>query len=210
MRNLTTAAKPKVSQKEIATPACNNLTKKQTLVKKRTLSYTQKLTYTASLTAIALILKIVSQMLGGAFQLLGLKLSLVYIPWIIAAAALGPLSGMAVAFTADALGTFLLPTTGNIMPLILLSNTLFPLFVALAVKLLPTKNLYFKTVIGTAVSCLVCTLGLSTLGLSILYGVPFFVQLSLRTLQPVVIMLNLAIVGLLLPVLKKLRFLPQN
>lgn len=202
MRNATAVKKPKVSQQEIATPtACNSLEKK------RTLTYTQKLTYAATLTAIALIFKLLSQSLGGAFQIVGLKLSFIYIPWIIGAAVLGPFYGMVISFTTDALGTFLLPTTGSVMPLILLSNTLFPLFIALAVKFIPSKNLFLKTVMGTAVSCLVCTLGLTTLGLSILTGVPFFVQLTARLPQLIIIGLNLTAVGLLLTVMKKLKMI---
>lgn len=144
-------------------------------------------------------------MLSGVLVVANLKLSFIYIPWILAGVTLGPFYGMAVAFTTDALGTFLLPSAGSVMPLILLSNTLFPLFVWLAVRLLPFRSLFLKTVLGTCVSCLVCTLGLTTWGLTFLSGVPYFVLLATRVPQIAILALNLVAVGLLLPLLKKLR-----
>ena len=206
MRSNTEVKKPRVSQQEIATPNdCNSLKKKPAL------SYTRGLTYTAALTALALILKLVGQIWGGALMLFNLKLSFIYIAWILSAVILGPLGGMAVGFLSDVLGTFLLPTTGGILPLLVISNTLFPLFIGIAVKYIPIKNLFLKIVIGTVVSMLVCTLGITTLGLSLntMGEVPFFAMLATRWPQPIVITLNLVIVGALLPVLKRLKIISE-
>ena len=78
-------------------------------------------------------MKFISQTWGGYLQLFSLKLSFIYIPWILAAVTLGPVDGMFVACLSDLIGILVLPTTGTIIPLMTLSNTLFPLFVWLAV-----------------------------------------------------------------------------
>ncbi len=204
MRNHTEVERQTVSQQEIATPATTS-----NLKKKPELSTTKRLAYVATFTALALIMKFISQTWGGYLQLFSLKLSFIYIPWILAAVTLGPVDGMFVACLSDLIGILVLPTTGTIIPLMTLSNTLFPLFVWLAVRFIPIRHLYLKTVIGTCVSVLVCTLGLSTLALSLTYGTPFWAQLSLRWMQPIVIAVNLVIVGGLLPLMKKLRLLPE-
>lgn len=178
--------------------------------KKLLIEGTKRLTYIATLTAFALAMKFVGQTWGGYLQLFSLKLSFIYLPWILAAIMLGPIDAMIVGFVSDFLGIIILPTTGTIIPLLTLSNTLFPMIVGLAVRYLPLKNLFLKTAIGTAASILICTLGLSTLGLSLTYGTPFFVQLAARWAQPIIIALNLAIVGALLPLFDKLKLLPKN
>lgn len=206
MRSNTDAKKPSVSQQEIAAPnTCNSLEKKPAL------SYTKRLTYTAALTALALIFKLVSQMWGGALQLFNLKLSFTYVAWMLSGIILGPLEGMLVGFLSDVIGTFLLPTTGGINPIITLSDTLFPMFIGLAVKFIPSKNLYLKTAIGTLVSLFACTLGLTTLALSLntMGEVSFLAMLPTRWPQAVMVILNLVIVGALLPVVNRLKLLPR-
>ena len=164
---------------------------------------TKRLTLLATFTAIAIVLKYVSNFV----PLLTTKLSFIYVAWILAAVILGPVDGLVVGLVSDLLGMILMPTGNGINPINTLSNALFPFIVGLAVRFLPLKNDIAKVCIGTVISMLCCTLGLSTLGLSITYGTPYFALLLTRWTQLIVVAINLATVCLLLPLMKKIKLL---
>lgn len=177
------------SQQEIATvKAC----------KKKNAARTKTITYIAMLVAIALIFK----SLGNMFTIVGFRVSFVYIPWIIAGIMLGPVGGCAVSLITDILGTFILGQTP--VPLIMLGNALYPLFPALAYRFLPFKNGYLKTILGAAVSLLVCTLGVNTAGLIPIYEKSFLDILFIYRLPQIgVFAINVTVIGVLFPMLNK-------
>ncbi len=180
------------SQQEIATPeACKG---------KSAITLTRRLTYIAVLVALSLILK----MIGNVLTIVGFRVSFVYIPWILAGALLGPLGGAAVSFITDVLGTFIAGQTP--VPLLMLGNALYPIFPALAC-MLPLKNDYLKIVIGSCFSLLICTLGINTLGLALLYEQSFWFQLvTFRLPQIGVFAVNLTVIGVLYNVVKSRFF----
>lgn len=193
------------TQQEIATPK---------VCKQKKLTPTQKLTYIATLSAIALICKI----LGNYLQFGPIKITIVYIPWIVAGMVLGPFGGMAVSFATDILGTILVPTGGSILPLVVLSNTLFPVFPAIAWMLFKGNRFwaYPALIIGVALSALACTLGISTYGLYPLFkigsdgaAVPYLAFWLTRLTQ--LIGLSVSVVGVLalVPVMRKLNLVPK-
>ena len=152
------------------------------------------------LVALSLILK----MLGNVLTLVGFRVSFVYIPWIIAGILLGPVGGSAVSLITDILGTFITGQTP--IPLLMIGNALYPVFPALMYRL-PLKNDFLKVVIGSCISLFVCTLGLNTWGLALLYEQPYWVHLvTFRLPQIGVFAVNLTAIGFLLPVVKNYTF----
>ncbi|MDE6201489.1 MAG: folate family ECF transporter S component [Clostridiales bacterium] len=183
------------SSQEIAT-----VDNKAHLGKRKKIDGTRRITYRAVLVALALVLKLVGQVLQfGSF-----KITFVYMPWIISAIAMGPLGGMTVVFLTDLIGTFILSTGGFPLPLLVLSNALMGLLMGLAFKI-PKIDPRLKLLIGTVAITLICTLGISTFELARVYGLPFKVEFVIRlSTQVPVLVLNAVIVGFLLPLLKKL------
>lgn len=192
------------SQQEIATvnqalttATQEGSTDKPVEKKRARLRYTKRITYIAVLVAIALILKA----LGNMFTVVGFKVSFTYIPWIIAGIMLGPIGGAAVGALTDVVG--MLISGGIPNPILTLSYTLFPVFPALFYKL-PLKNGYLKTVLGSCVSLLVCTLGIGTVGLMSIYNMTFLqVLVTYRLFQIGVFAINLMIIGILFPAIQK-------
>lgn len=181
------------SQQEIATPKdC----KKKGF--RPALSPTRRLTYIAVLVAISYVLKL----LGNVMTIGSFKFTLIYVPWIIAGVVLGPLGGCAVSGITDVLGTLAGGLTP--VPLVIVGNTLFPLFPALCYRYIPAAPAVAKIIGGSCLSLLVCTLGLNTWGLSSFYGMPFWPYLVTgRLTQVPVFALNLAAVCLLYPVVRQ-------
>ena len=192
------------SQQEIATvnqaltTANHDLSAEEPVEKKKVrLRYTKRITYIAVLTAIAVVLKT----LGNMFTIVGFRISFTYIAWIVAGVMLGPIGGAAVGLISDAMGTLIGGLPPN--PLLLLSSTLFPVFPALFYRL-PLKNEYLKVVLGSVVSLVVCSLGISTIGLMYIYNMSFFKTLvTYRLAQVGVFAVNLVCIGLLFPVIKR-------
>ena len=89
------------------------------------------------------------------------------------------------------------------IPLLIVGNTLFPLFPALCYRYIPAAPPLAKIIGGSVLSLLVCTLGLNTLGLALYTGTPFLPYLAGRLTQVPVFALNLAAVCLLYPAVRQ-------
>lgn len=193
------------SQQEIATPKdCKKSQRNIAEPEKRRgkdvgagYSAARRIAYISVLVAISYVLKL----LGNVMTFGGFKFTLIYVPWIIAGVVLGPLGGCAVAFITDVLGTL----GGGLspIPLLIVGNTLFPLFPALCYRYIPAAPPLAKIIGGSVLSLLVCTLGLNTLGLALYTGTPFLPYLAGRLTQVPVFALNLAAVCLLYPAVRQ-------
>ena len=167
--------------------------------KTKKLTTTQRITYLATLVATSLAMKLIGQVLTFGT----LKITIVYIPWIISAIVMGPLGGAVVSFATDLLGTFILPTGGAPLPLLVVSNALFGLIMGLAFKI-PKLDARLKLLIGTVVVIACCTLGLSTYELARVREMPYLAQLVIRIPQAVMVAVNAAATAFLFPLLRKL------
>lgn len=171
----------------------------------------RKIATLAMFTAIALVCKLIgkSLMLTPTFTV-----SFIYIPWLISGALLGPVAGMTVGFCSDLIGNFIFATVPN--PLTLVSNTLFPLPIALIYKLSGNRgNDYVKTLLGTLASLVACTLGIGSVALYLFYGyyesMGFFTYLLLqRTPQVGVLCVNAAVLLLLIRPLASVGLYPRS
>ncbi len=190
-----------VSQKEIATP--NKSYAKESKLK----ITTRRITYIATLTAITLLLKV----LGNLFIIGGsLKISFTYVGWILSAVILGPFGGAVVGFCTDVLGTFVLPVAGSINPILTLGYTLYPFIVGVFYKYLPIKNKNLSLSLGVIAATVVSTLGICSAGLYYFMGMGNSMSfityvLTSRTLQLPTVGVNLVIVLLLYPAVKRLN-----
>lgn len=128
---------------------------------------THKLTYTAVLTALAVVANIFSVQILGTSN----YLSFAYIPAYIAGIYFGVWVGSAVALIGDILGCIIMPT-GAWNAIITLSSMLLGTIPALVYRL--TRNSQCKNIIKLIISLtlttLICTSGLGTLGLWLMYG----------------------------------------
>lgn len=165
---------------------------------------------TATFTAIAVICKLIGKtlMLTPSFTV-----SFIYIPWLIAGATLGPIGGMAVGLSSDLLGNIILGAGTSINPLTIVSNTLFPLPIALIFKLHKGGNVYVKTICGALISLAVCTLGVGSFALYWFYGYidtlsfPEYIGLY-RLPQIAVLAINIAALCMLVRPLQKAGLYP--
>lgn len=123
-------------------------------------------------TAIGVILNIFSGNLGTDF--FG-RISFVYFFCYLAGIVLGPYYGALVAAIADIIPALLFPQ-GTYMPLITLGNAAMAFIAGAAVRWLPIKGFAPKLLIGAVVAFVICSLGFSAAGETILYshyGVPY-------------------------------------
>ncbi len=187
------------SQQEIATPTNSALSNSKKYFT------TKKITYLATMTAITLFLKLS----GGAFSLAfseSLRISFVYLAWLIAGLTLGAIGGGIVGGASDILSSLLLGWAFN--PLLTVSNIVFPMIIGAGVRYLPTKNVIVKLIISTFVACIISTLTISTVALYIMYDIQisfFTYLLTTRTIQIAVVAVNLFICIMLLPALQQLK-----
>ncbi len=123
----------------------------------------KKIAQLAVFAALAIVMKLIGKSLTLTSSF---TITFVYLPWLISGAALGPIGGMIVGFISDVVGNFIFGAT--FLPLTILANTLYPLFIGLIYKL-PVKNDYVKCVAGGMCSLLVCTLGIGSLSLYLAY-----------------------------------------
>ncbi|MBQ4049268.1 MAG: folate family ECF transporter S component [Clostridia bacterium] len=167
---------------------------------------TRYITYTASFAALSIICKMISNTISTVLPVVQIKLSIVYIPWTISGIVLGPVGGVLSALLGDVIGQVLVPTGGSVLPLTLVSNSLFPLFPALMYRYSPIKNDYVNVAIGLFVSMLCCTLGIGTYSLYQAYysETQFGAYFLTRLWQVPVLVLNCALIISLLPPLKRL------
>lgn len=158
---------------------------------------------TATFVAIAIVCKLIGKtlMLTPSFTI-----SFIYLPWLIAGASLGPVGGMTVGLLSDVLGNLIFGTPLN--PLTVVSNTLFPLPIALMFALSKRGNVYVKTVCGALASLALCTLGIGSFALYWYYGyietMNFFAYVALYRLPQVgVLAVNIVAMCLLVRPLQK-------
>ncbi len=131
------------------------------------LSKTHKITYTAILSALSVVANIFS------IQILGTSnyLSFAYIPTFIAGIYLGVWAGGMVGLVGDILGCLIMPQ-GAWNPIITLATMLLGVIPALVWKATANTNWnnVFKLILSLVLTCLICTSGLNTLGLWLMYG----------------------------------------
>jgi ECF transporter S component (folate family) len=171
------------------------------------LDATRRVTYLSILIALAIVLKLFGIDLPAG------KVSLFYIPCYLAGAFFGPFVGFTTGALGDLIGFIIKGGTPN--AIITLGNGLMGFIVGGAFKLFPKLKPEIRLIIGVYISMLVCTLGINTLGLAVMYGSPSFslwqnylAQLAFGTVprvlfQPIVITVNLAITTGLYFVLRK-------
>lgn len=171
------------------------------------LDATRRVTYLAVLIALAIVLKLFGIDLPSG------KVSLFYIPCYLAGAFFGPFVGFTTGALGDLIGFIIKGGTPN--PILTLGNGVMGFIVGAVFKLFPKLRPEIRLIIGAYLSMFVCTLGINTLGLAIMYGSPSFtlfenyvVQLWFGVIpriffQPIVITINLGISVALYYVLNK-------
>ncbi len=168
---------------------------------------TRYITYAATFVALSVIFK----MIGNAISAIcppTMKISFVYIPWVLSGIVLGPIGGVITAVIGDLLGQLTIATGGSINPLTALANALFPLAPALIFKFFRGKHDNIKLLIGMLISLVVCTMGIGAYALYLMYynGMNYFVYLfTIRSPQMIVIAINYVLCALLLPVIRRMK-----
>lgn len=168
------------------------------------------MTYTAAFAALAVVMKIIGQYLTLTPSF---KITFIYLIWLMAAACLGIVRGGLVCFISDILGAFILPK-GDINPFVVLGNTMYGVIAGATFRLVPIKNHYVKFLIMGVVCTGLCTCLINSA--AIWYGYGYYKTLSFpayfvafRTMQPVVAAINIALTIPMIPLLKKLKMLPE-
>lgn len=125
----------------------------------------RKITLLAVFVAMALVMKLIGKSLTITPTF---TVTFIYLPWLLSGVVLGPIGGMIVGGVSDVLGNLVFGSP--FIPLTFVSNTLFPLPIALIYKFVPIKNDYVKCSLGALCSLLLCTLGIGSLALWQYYG----------------------------------------
>lgn len=124
---------------------------------------TKMLTYTAVLVALNVICNIFDVPLGIG----DLKISLSYIPSMIAGMFLGAIPGLCVGLIGDVLGLLIMPQ-GAWIPLITLGSALMGLIPGL-VFMIKKLNPYIKLAISLVLAFLICTCTVNSLGIFLMF-----------------------------------------
>ncbi len=139
---------------------------------------TIKLTYIAVLAALCVLANVFSIQMSGSNYL-----TFTYIPCFLAGMYLGIIPAAAVGLVGDVIGFLINPTGPQFNPLVCLASTLLGVIPALIYKL-PKINKVWKLLISLAVCLVVCTAGINTLALWLMYGAKngktFFAYLGTR------------------------------
>lgn len=201
MRNTT--------QQEIATPD-NSIVGSQQLRKKRIgSSPTRYLTYVAVFAALAIVMKLIGQVLTFTDSF---KVTLIYFIWLIAGAALGPIGGGAVGFVSDVLGAIVIPT-GAVNPLLILGNTAYGVIAGLCFKFTPSRHYAVKMIVSGVACTVLCTCLFNSFAIWVAYYKDVFsfwqYFAAKRALQPVVAGINIFIAVAMIPLLVSLGLLPK-
>lgn len=186
---------------------CLNIVKEQASSSKRTTRY---LTYTATFVALSVIFKLLGNTISSIVIIPNMKLSFVYIPWVISGIVLGPVGGVLTALIGDTIGQLAIMVGGAINPLTSLSNALFPLATALIFKFVKKGPAWLKLAIGMLISLVVCTMGIGSYSLYTHYNygatMDFWTYLiTIRSPQLIIIAVNYFLCLLLLPTVSKMR-----
>lgn len=188
-------------QQEIATPDITAKVRSQALK----FGTTKWLTYTAAFAALAAIFKY----MFGFVVLFDFRLTLIYIIWWIAAAALGPIGGGAVCFVSE----FIYALWAGFSPLII-CNTLSGVVAGLIFKYTPSKSYTVRFIIVGIVCTIIFTCILNSLTAYYYWGYSdtmtfweYFV--AFRTWQLLIAAINIGVTVAMIPLLdRRLHLLP--
>lgn len=164
---LGTDGKPVVfTSQPVDTPVANVSTKTRE-------NMTYKIVLTAVMLAIGMILNAMTSIMPRPFGGIIGRFSLVYAYCLISGIILGPVRGGACAALADLLMALISPESGMPwMPLISLSN-LFMAFIPGLIYWLSGKKLNLTIILASVISFIVCTLGFSAWGETILFNLGY-------------------------------------
>lgn len=169
------------------------------------LSHTQKIVYTAVFSALSLVANSFSY-----FPVSYISISVLSTVCFLSGALLGAKSGFLVGFIGDLLGAIIFPA-GAYNPLIGIASGLSG-FIPGALFDYFKGNVYLKAAISFILTLIICTCGLNTLGLYLVYGLgkkTFWAYLIVRLpWQAIVAAGNFALSTAIFGVLKKV--LPKN
>lgn len=172
---------------------------------------TRYLTYTATFVALSVLFKMLGNTISSIVIIPNMRLSFVYVPWVLSGFVLGPVGGVITALISDILGQLTVAVGGAINPLTTLSNALFPLAPALIFKLFKGKIPDWSTLlIGMLLSLIFCTMGIGAYALFSYYNygatMSFWTYLlTIRAPQIIIIAINYFLCLLLLPTVKKMK-----
>lgn len=201
------------NQQEIATPDNEIIGKVRS--RKPILGTTKWLTYAAIFAALAIVMKFIGQFLTLTDSF---KLTPIYAVWLVAAAVLGPIGGGVVCFVSDVLGAIVMPM-GALNPLLTLGCTLYGVIAGLCFKLPTRTNLVRFIIAGVTCTVLVSLIFDSFaiwvwckyyLKLASWADRALGVYMASRALQCAVSAINIAIAVAMIPLLNKLKILPQT
>ena len=168
---------------------------------------TKYITYVATFSALATLANCFVIPFGGGSN----YISLVYIPCFLAGIFLGPLGGFSVGVIGDLIGILIAPQ-GPWIPLITLASGLIGFIPGLIFKYVKIKSTFIKLLISIVLCLIICTAGLNTYALYMLYGMgkkTFIVYLIGRfPVQCVMASINFVAIGALLnvkPLVKALK-----
>ena len=169
---------------------------------------TKKLCFTAILAAIAILLNIFTISTGVKYFVI----SFTYIPCFIAGVFLGPFAGFSVGFIGDFLGCVIRPL-GPWNPIISIASGLLGLIPAIIFRFTKMPNV-FKIFLSYILVFVICTCGLNTYALFIMYskGKTFWAYLAVRLpFQLIVVGINIAVTIFIMKPMRAVqkRFLPS-
>lgn len=199
--------KDKPSFKEVFRQNLKNLFGKKPNTKKDVaIKTTVRITYTALLTALATVFNIVT-----FYPVKYFSLSFTAIPCFIAGIMLGPISGFTVGFLGDFIG-FLIAPPGPYMPMVGIASGLMG-FIPGMVFLLFKFHPHLKIFISYILCLIICTAGLNTLNIWLVYSAgktTFLSYLSLRLpFQVAVTVINMVLTILLYICLVKVKVIKK-
>lgn len=187
---------------------CLNIIKVST--KENTRFSTKYITYAATFIALSVIFKMLGNTVSSIVIIPNMRLSFVYIPWVLSGIVLGPIGGVLTALISDVLGQLTIAVGGAVNPLTMLSNALFPLAPALLFKFAKRLPSWLKLLIGMLISMIVCTMGIGSAALFWQYeyytSMNFFTYLfTIRWPQMIIIAINFVLCLAILPVIKRIK-----
>ena len=124
---------------------------------------TKYITYLATFTALTTLANCLSALAGGTIQI-----TITYIPCFLAGIFLGPVGGFVAGALGDALGMLIMPQ-GPWIPLITLSSGLLGFIPGVMFKFVKIKKTTLKLLLSFALCLVVCTAGLNSLAVYLVY-----------------------------------------
>lgn len=204
------------TQQEIATPDNFNTSSRKVRSQQPKFGTTKWITYIALFCALAIVMKLVGQVLTITPSF---KITPVYVVWLIAAAVLGASGGGIVCFISDLLGAILIPM-GPINPLLCIGCTMFGVVAGWCFKL-PVKSYAIKFIIAGITSTLLITLLFDSFAIwfwcKFYFGYKSWINKGFwtyigaeRLIQLAVAVINIVMTLAMIPLLERLRLLPKT